>query len=215
MTPNPNEATMRAYCLLPTFVLLFLPLFAQAQDHAQKGAPPAAQEEAERWLAAVDAGGYGASWDVAGRMLREAVSRKDWIRALADGREALGPVRERTLRRSKVEEDPEGAPQGTYALLEYATEHDHAAVKELVVLWRVPVTAGEPADTAWRVVGYNAEVIVRRDTSSTCPDDVPGRRTGGVVAGLGRDDDVRKARGRGHTARAGLVSSSCTAACSV
>lgn len=106
-----------------------------------------AQSVAEAWLTDIDAGVFGSCWDRAGAMLQENVPREDLVAALNEGREQLGIMEIRSLNRSKVQRDPDGAPAGTYVFLEYAATFERMdKIKECVVLRQEP--------EAWRVVAY-------------------------------------------------------------
>jgi hypothetical protein len=106
-----------------------------------------AQSVAEAWLTEIDAGKFGACWDQAGGMIQEAISREDWESVLNEGREQLGAMEIRSLNRSKIQRDPDGAPAGTYVFLEYESTFERMdKIKECVVLRQEP--------ESWRVVAY-------------------------------------------------------------
>ena len=73
---------------------LLLCSVAFAQDEAAK--KKEAQTSAETWLALVDAGNYGQSWDEASTFFKSKVSKADWEKMLAQVRTPLGKSDSRT-----------------------------------------------------------------------------------------------------------------------
>lgn len=133
---------LAAVCALGLLILWAAPA-AWADDEARLRT---AQQTADAWLAEIDAGSYGACWEACGPMLQQKMDRETWEEALTQGRGRLGAMQVRSLINTELERNPEGAPPGIYAALEYAVEYEHGAVKELVVL-------REEGD-GWKVAGY-------------------------------------------------------------
>lgn len=99
------------------------------------------------WLALVDAGEYGASWDAAGDLLQGQLSRDAWIAGAPKARNPLGPLQSRTITFKQAAETLPGAPDGDYRV--YVTEARFARKargEELVTVVR--------EDGDWKVVGY-------------------------------------------------------------
>lgn len=116
---------------------------------AQQVVPDALAVAAERsWLALVDSGYYGASWDAAAPFFQAQVDRAGWARSVEAVRGPLGKVMSRTLEQVVAAKTLPGAPDGTYAVAVYATtfEHKQDAVET--------VTCVEGVDGRWRVTGY-------------------------------------------------------------
>ena len=108
----------------------------------------AAVAAARGWLATVDAGDYGRSWDEAAGHFRAAVGKPEWERAVAGVRGPLGRVLARTLKSATFTRTLPGAPDGEYVVIQYDTRFEHkAAAVEMVTPKREP-------DRAWRVAGY-------------------------------------------------------------
>jgi hypothetical protein len=135
--------------LLASAVLLAGTVRAQdAQDAQDRAAVAAATESATRWLALVDAGKSGETWEQAAPALQAAVTRKDWSDTADAGRKALGAVKSRKLQAATFTHTLPGAPAGDYVVLQYATEFaTRLASSETVVPMKLP-------DGSWKVSGY-------------------------------------------------------------
>jgi hypothetical protein len=121
-------------------------------------AAPAAGEEtdykaqavqaAQEWLATVDAGSYGESWQKAAGYFRNAVSNEQWQGMLSAVRAPLGAVQSRQVKSSIFKTQLPGVPDGEYVVVQFATSF---ANKQDAV---ETVTPMRDADGAWRVSGY-------------------------------------------------------------
>jgi hypothetical protein len=117
---------------------------AQAQ-----GSPNAAAVQAtEQWLALVDTGKYGESWDAAAPMLKSSTGRKDWIAYLKDKRERLGKVVSRKLLKADRLKNVPGLPPGQFVGMQYLTSFEKLKNGVEVV---VPVL---DQDGKWRISEY-------------------------------------------------------------
>lgn len=114
-------------------------------DDASESAAVAA---ATAWLKLVDARQYGASWDGAARLFRDAVSRRDWERSLSAVRSPLGKLVSRRAFSKRYVESLPGAPDGKYVIIQYESsfENKKAAIET--------VTPMRDQDGRWRVSGY-------------------------------------------------------------
>ncbi len=108
----------------------------------------AAQEGALAWLALVDHGEYGRSWDEAAPVFQQAVARDKWVDMIATFRGPFGPVQSRTLRRAHYTKTLAGAPDGEYVVIQFDTrfEKKQAGVET--------ITPMRGADGVWRISGY-------------------------------------------------------------
>ena len=89
----------------------------------------------EKWLALVDKGKYGDSWDAASIILKVQFPRKEWIKYLTKTREPLGNVISREVIDQRTANNPPGVPPGKYIVLIYQTQFSRKkAVYELVTL---------------------------------------------------------------------------------
>ncbi len=103
---------------------------------------------AKSWLALVDAGQYGPSWDAAASAFKNSVTRADWERMAASARGPFGKLLSRELAASKTASSLPGAPDGQYVVVRFKTSFEHKA--EAVET----VTTVLESDGAWRVTGY-------------------------------------------------------------
>ena len=103
---------------------------------------------ARDWLALVDPGRNAESWAAAASGFQRAVAEAQWAAATDAVRAPLGAVVSRTLQSEQRATELPGAPDGEYAVLQFATtfEHKRAAVET--------VTMMRDADGEWRAAGY-------------------------------------------------------------
>ena len=116
---------------------------------AGAAAPEKAAETASRtWLAIVDSGKYGESWDAAAALFRKSLSKSQWEAALEKARAPLGRVVSRKLASSQPATQLPGAPAGEYVVLQYSTDFENRkGMTETVTPMKDP-------DGTWRVSGY-------------------------------------------------------------
>jgi hypothetical protein len=108
----------------------------------------AAVAAAQAWLALVDAGEYGQSWDQAAELFRNAVSREEWERMAGGVRKPFGALVSRELKAAQATTTLPGAPDGEYVVVHFAAsfENKQSAFET--------VTPMKDADGVWRVSGY-------------------------------------------------------------
>ncbi len=117
-----------------------------AQDVAAKRT--AAEQSAQSWLALVDHGDYGQSWEEASSFFKSKVSKADWQRALQQVRLPPGAAGNRSLMGSIYQTDLPDAPKGEYVVIQYKTEF---AGKNQFIETITPML---DKDGKWRVSGY-------------------------------------------------------------
>ena len=103
---------------------------------------------ARSWLALVDAGKYGESWDAAAAVFRAALTRAQWEAALEKVRRPLGRAGSRTLRAARFMTDLPGAPKGEYVVIQFDTSFENAPGKIETV------TPSKESGGSWLVSGY-------------------------------------------------------------
>jgi hypothetical protein len=130
------------------FLLFMLLLGVCPIVHAQQRAEQLAQQSAESWLALVDSGKYGESWEQASQFFKAAVTREQWQTALRASRDPLGKVVSRDLKSATFRKTLPGAPDGEYVVIQYDSsfEREKAAVET--------ITPMLDKDGKWRVTGY-------------------------------------------------------------
>jgi len=118
------------------------------------GADPAAeavtkgQAAAESFLVRADAGKYGETWDAAGAVLQQSVTRAGWEKAMSDARKPFGAVKSRKLKSATFSTSIPQAPPGEYVIVQYDTVFDgpQSAVET--------ATAMHEKDGSWKIAGY-------------------------------------------------------------
>ena len=122
-----------------------------------------ARKAAEQWLALVDAGKYGESWDQAAQSLRQSLSRKAWESALKKKLPPLGKVESRKLVKADVLKNIPGLPPGEYVGLQYRTSFQKSQSTAEVVV----AVLGK--DGKWRVLQYTVQPIPSEGAASHQP----------------------------------------------
>ena len=139
---------MSKLAVFPLAAALALGASSSRAVRAQDKPIALAQAAAEQWLALVDAGKYGESWDEAAQAFRDAVTRKDWERNVKNARDPLGKVLSRKLEKSDYMKNPPDAPPGEYVGMLYDTSFtNRKSTTETIV----PML---DKDGKWRVSGY-------------------------------------------------------------
>ena len=103
---------------------------------------------ARNWLAMVDAGHYGASWNEAASYFKSAVNKEQWRQAMAGVRLPLGKVLTRELKSNTYATELPGAPDGEYVVIQFNTafENKRAAIETITPMLET--------DGNWSVAGY-------------------------------------------------------------
>lgn len=117
-----------------------------AQNEAAKR--EAAEQAARSWLALVDRGEYGHSWQEAAAFFQSKVSKEDWEKALEQVRTPLGTAGDRTLLGSMLQSELPNAPKGDYVVIQFKTLF---AGKGHFIETVTPMLE---KDGTWRVSGY-------------------------------------------------------------
>lgn len=136
---------MRAL-LIAAFLCLCFPLPAICGSQTEKES--AAIKAAEHFVALVDQGRYGESWDEASSLFVSRVSREEWQRTVASVRPPLGNPVNRAVKSSKFMTSAPGVPDGEYVMIFFAASFEHK--KEAIET----VTTILDKDGKWRVAGY-------------------------------------------------------------
>ena len=129
--------------LIGASVLALVPavvLAGEAEDQAVKAA--------DEWLALVDQGEYGESWQEAATLFKSAVTVEQWEQTLNASRRPLGDLKSRELKGAEYMTSLPGAPDGEYVVIQFDTSFTNkkAAVET--------VTPMKDEDGIWRVSGY-------------------------------------------------------------
>lgn len=108
----------------------------------------AAVEAAIAWLALIDEGKYGESWETAALYFKNAITKKKWEQTLTAVRNPLGQLVSRDLSSKTYMQSLPGAPDGEYVVVQFKTafENKKSGVET--------VTPMLDSDGNWHVSGY-------------------------------------------------------------
>jgi exonuclease VII small subunit len=136
---------LRKNLWLIVLAVTFLPYSAVADTGSQE---KAAVSAAQRWLAMVDSGNYGESWQEASELFRNAVTAAQWQQSLQGARKPLGKLISRKVKTASYKTSLPGAPDGKYVVIQFDTsfEKKKSALET--------VTPMMEQDGKWRVSGY-------------------------------------------------------------
>ena len=103
---------------------------------------------ATTWLALLDAGKYGESWEAAAAYFKGAVNKDYWLQILPGVRDPFGRMVSRQLLSKTYSRSLPDAPDGEYVVIQFKTsfENKNAAIET--------VTPMLDNDGVWRVSGY-------------------------------------------------------------
>ena len=107
-----------------------------------------AQKSGEQWLALIDAGKFGESWETAAAYFKKAISKEKWESTLGAVRGPLGDLVSRKLKSAKYSKSLPGAPDGEYVVLQFDTSFTN---KKVAVETVTPMIE---KDGTWKVSGY-------------------------------------------------------------
>ncbi len=82
---------------------------------------------AKKWLAIVDSGDYGRSWDAASPVIQNAVSKEQFVSGVKGVRVSFGALKSRTLIGAQYMESLPGAPDGRYVVMQFRTSFANKA----------------------------------------------------------------------------------------
>lgn len=115
---------------------------------ADEAKEAAALAVAKTWLALVDAGEYGESWETAAAYLKSTVTKEYWQQALPAVRKLFGSLVSRKLMDIKYTQSLPAAPEGEYVVIQIATSFEN---KKYAIETVIPML---DSDGEWRVSGY-------------------------------------------------------------
>lgn len=129
-------------------VILGLCLSYNSMTMASEEKGDRAVEAAKTWLALIDKGKYGESWETAAVYFKNATTKEKWEQMLAAVRKPLGKLVSRELKSKTYKKSLPGAPDGEYVVIQFNTvfENKKSAVET--------ITPMLDKDSKWRVSGY-------------------------------------------------------------
>ena len=150
---EPSRIFMNRRVRIVTLVVLLLGSGASRASSGEDKPEAAAGHASEFWLAIVDAGKYGESWDAAAQSLKSVVTKDQWVDALNQVRQPLGKVVSRKLKGTEYLENPASAPPGEYVILQFDTafENNKSSLETVFTMLE--------SKTTWRVSGYQIQQL--------------------------------------------------------
>jgi hypothetical protein len=139
------SAAMKRSLLIFALASLTSIAAVRAADTSATAQATAASSE---WLAVIDAGEYGKSWDAAAAVLRQNITKPQWERAAGAVRKQTGALKSRELQSAQPAHELPGVPAGDYVVLTYRSSFADAPTATETV------TPMREADGTWRVAGY-------------------------------------------------------------
>lgn len=136
---------MPKFLLAPAVAVLAVGLFStpgRCEENVE-----AAVAAAKKWLAVVDTGNYGQSWEEAAPVFKKEVKKEAWEGMVAKVREPLGKTKSRTLLGAQYTTQLPNAPKGEYVVIQFKTDF---AKKPNAIETITPMKV----DGEWKVSGY-------------------------------------------------------------
>ena len=149
LRPTPKKQTMQSALKKLLAFVMFFTIFASS--FAQEASADRIIENGFQVLGAIDSGRAAELWEEASPTVKARIPKAEWARSMADARQKVGAVAERTwasVVRIRYIEDTPSMPAGLYANVDYSTRlRDGRTVFELL-------SFRQEADGTWRVTGY-------------------------------------------------------------
>ncbi len=136
---------MKKFALGLTFILA---TFGTAASAGEEEDINQAVEAAQSWLAIVDAGKYGESWDLAATALQKGIEKTKWEQAVGNVRKPIGAVKSRIVMKGADAPKLAKLPIGDAVVIQFATAFDKLAPAIETV------TPFREQGGAWKVSGY-------------------------------------------------------------
>lgn len=108
----------------------------------------AGTEAGRAWLILLDKNDFGSAWEKASVLVREHVTKANFINNAEQVRKRLGKLISRELVISQYKTSLPGAPEGEYVILRFESNFEHK--KKITEM----VTPQKDPDGIWRVAGY-------------------------------------------------------------
>ncbi|MFC1739344.1 DUF4019 domain-containing protein [Planctomycetota bacterium] len=103
---------------------------------------------AETWLAIIDEGKYGESWEEAAQLFKNAITKEKWEKTIKGTRPSFGNLISREVISATYKTSVPGAPDGEYVIIQFKTKFENKANAIETI------TPMKNEDGVWRVSGY-------------------------------------------------------------
>ena len=139
---------MRGAKIYAVIGLSILGLCLSCNASSSEAKEEAAVQAANVWLALVDDGKFGESWETAAQYFKNAITKEKWEQTLTAVRNPLGQTVSRDLSSKTYMTSIPGAPDGEYVVIQFETSFEN---KKSGIETITPML---DSDGEWRVSGY-------------------------------------------------------------
>ena len=139
---------MKAAKIYTVIGMVILGLCFSSRSSANEAKEAAAVAAAKTWLALVDGGKYGDSWETAAAYFKGAIAKEKWEQMLTAVRSPLGNLVSREIISKTYTQSLPGAPDGEYVVIQFQTAFGN---KKSAIETVTPMLDN---DGEWRVSGY-------------------------------------------------------------
>lgn len=140
----PKQFRIHAVLILAVLFMIFYPLMNARPDKEKEAKATAA---AKAFLHLVDTGQYAESWQISARLLREKVTREEWVAKLTGARARSGALVKREEKSVSYSTTAQDSPDGEYILIIYDSRFQKVeSIEEYVTV----MLDGD----RWKVAGY-------------------------------------------------------------
>lgn len=133
-------------------ICVWLSLTAFAKPQAMVEPATDGRDVAMKWLALIDAGGYGKCWDLAATPLQSSVTKASWILGMNRARLYYGKVLSRKFKEAIYATNPPGFPPGEYEILQFKVRFSNRGQATEFVSMKMQ------SDGEWLVAGYHIDL---------------------------------------------------------
>ena len=137
---------LHAVLILACAAIIIFPMMRDKPDPAKE---QLATTAANKFLAEVDSANFGVSWDIGAALLKEKVSREEWVDKLSQIHAITGKLVERKPTKSSFTTSAKDAPDGEYITFLYDSNFDKRTERKESIITTLE------SDGVWRVAGYH------------------------------------------------------------
>jgi hypothetical protein len=137
---------LHAVLILACAAIIIFPMMRDKPDPEKEQLATVA---ANQFLAQVDQTDFGVSWDIGGELLKEKVTREEWVDKLSQIHAITGRLVERKQTKSTFTTSAMDAPDGEYITFLYDSNFEKRTERKESIITTLE------ADGVWRVAGYH------------------------------------------------------------
>lgn len=137
---------LHAVLLIACAVIIILPMLREKPDPEKEQKATLA---ANTFLSKVDATEFAVSWDIGAALLREKVTKEEWVDNLSKIHEITGKLVERKQTKASYTTSAKDAPDGDYIIFLYDSNFEKRTGRKESIITTLE------SDGVWRVAGYH------------------------------------------------------------